>query len=110
MEIFQSKKCELIKQLETTKTLTQLHACMGCIHHLIKFTPNLSSLTEPLSALFLKKNILKSQNKPDRKPLHTEVFQKVKEAIKNITDEKLFDVNFQARVSYGASKKVLVGA
>ena len=38
------KKCDLINKLETSKTLKQLRSIMGCIHHSIKFTPQLAEL------------------------------------------------------------------
>ena len=42
------KNCKSINKLETPKTLKQLRSFMGCIHHLIKFTPRLAELSEPL--------------------------------------------------------------
>ena len=65
-----NKKCESIVNLDTPKTLKQLRSFMGCIHHLIKFTPNLATLSEPLRPLLSKSN-LKSQNKLDWKTLST---------------------------------------
>ena len=79
---------------------------MGCIHQLIKFTPNLATLSEPLSPL-LSKSKFKSQNKLDWKTFHTEAFNKIKEAIKSITENRLFDVNCPTRVRCDASKKGL---
>ena len=79
---------------------------MGCIHHLIKFRPNLATLSEPLRPLLSKSN-LKSQNKLDRKTLHTEAFNKIKEAIKSITENRLFDVKCPTRVRCDANKKGL---
>ena len=49
------KKCESINKLETPKTLKQLRSFMGCIHTLIKFTPQLAEMSEPLRPLFIKK-------------------------------------------------------
>ena len=72
-----TKKCESIVNLDTPKTLKQLRSYMGCIHHLIKFTPNLATLSEPLRRLLSKSN-LKSQNKLKWKLLHTEAFNKKK--------------------------------
>ena len=48
------KKCESINKLETPKTLKQLRSFMGCIHHLIKLTPRLAKLSEPLRPLLSK--------------------------------------------------------
>ena len=64
------KKCESINKLETPKILKQLRSFMGCIHPLIKFTPKLAELSEPLR-LLLSKNKTKSPNKLDRKDHHT---------------------------------------
>ena len=58
------KNSESINKLESPKTLKQLRSFMGCIHHLIKFTPRLAELSEPLRPL-LSKNNTKSQNKLD---------------------------------------------
>ena len=66
------KKCESINKLETLKTLKQLRSFMGCIHHLIKFTPRLAELSEPLRPL-LSKNNTKAQNKLDRKEEHNHI-------------------------------------
>ena len=101
-----NKKCESIVKVDTSKTLKQLRSFMGCIHHLIKFTPNLATLSEPLRPLLSKSN-LKSQNKLDWKTLHTEAFNKIKEAIKSITENRLFDVKCPTRVRCDASKKSL---
>ena len=100
------KKCASIVNLDTPKTLKQLRSFMGCIHHLIKFTPNLATLSEPLRPLLSKSN-LKSQTKLDWKPIHTDAFNKIKEAIKPITKNRLFDVNCPTRVRCDASKKGL---
>ena len=50
------KKCESKNKLETPKKLKQLRSIMGCIHHLIKLTPRLAELSEPLRPLLLKNN------------------------------------------------------
>ena len=49
------KKCESINKLETPKTLKQLRSFMGCIHLLIKSTPQLAEMSEPLRPLLSKK-------------------------------------------------------
>ena len=100
------QKCDAISKLEIPKTLKQLRSFMGCIHHLIKFTPNLARLSEPLRPLLSKSN-LKSQNKLDWKQIHTDAFIKIKDAIKAITEKKLFDVKCPTRVRFDASKKGL---
>ena len=71
------KKCESINKLEIPKTLKQLRSFMGSIHHLIKFTPRLAELSEPLRPL-LSKNNTKSQNKLDWKEEHTIAFENIK--------------------------------
>ena len=79
---------------------------MGCIHHLIKFIPNLARISEPLRPLLSKANT-KSQNKPDWKDKHTEAFNEIKSHIKQITENKHFDTSKQTRVRCDASKKGL---
>ena len=79
---------------------------MGCIHHLIKFIPNLAELSEPLRPLLSKANT-KSQNRLDWKEQHTVAFNNIKERIKNITENKHFDTSKQTRVRCDASKKGL---
>ena len=101
-----NKKCESIVNLDTRKTPKQLRSFMGCIYDLIKFTPNLATLSEPLRPLLSKSN-LKSQNKLDWKTLYTEAFNKIKEAIKSITENRLVDVNCPTRVRCDASTKGL---
>ena len=61
---------------------------MGCIHHLIKFTPQLAEMSEPLRPL-LSKNNTKAQNNLDWKNEHTIAFEKIKKQIINITENKL---------------------
>ena len=98
------QKCESISKLEILKTLKQLRSFVGCMHHLIKFTTNFARLSEPLRPLLSKSN-LKPQNKLDWKPIHTDAFTKIKEAIKAINENKLFDVKCPTRVRCDANKK-----
>ena len=98
------KKCESINKLETPKTLKQLRSFMGCIHHLIKFTPQLAEMSEPLRPL-LSKNNTKAQNKLDWKNEHTIAFEKIKKQIINITENKHFDINKETRIKSDSSKK-----
>ena len=100
------KKFESINKLETPKTLKQLRSFMGCIHHLIKFTPRQAELSEPLRPL-LSKNNTKAQNKLDWKEEHTEAFENIKKQIKNITENKHFDITKDTRIKSDASKKGL---
>ena len=80
-------KCDAILNLEHPKNLKQLRSFMRCIHHLIKFLPNLAQLSESLKPLFSEANT-KSQNKIDWKDLYTEAFKNVKTQIQNITENK----------------------
>ena len=82
---------------------------MGCIHHLIKFTPKLAELSEPLRPL-LSKNNTKSQNRLDWKNHHTIAFEEIKRQIINITENKRFDINKETRVKCDASRKGLGAA
>ena len=79
---------------------------MGCIHHLIKFIPNLARISEPLRPLLSKANT-KSQNKLDWKDNQTMAFNDIKAHIKQITENKHFDISKQTRVRCDASKKGL---
>ena len=79
---------------------------MGCIHHLIKFTPRLAELSELLRPLLSKSNT-KAQNKPDWKEKHTKAFENIKKQIINITENKHFDKTKDTRVKSDASKKGL---
>ena len=100
------QKCDAIINLENPKTLKQLRSFMGCIHHLIKFIPNLARISEPLRPLLSKANT-KSQNKLDMKENHTIAFNDIKAQIKQITENKHFDISKQTRVRCDASKKGL---
>ena len=101
-----TKKFDAIINLENRKTLKQLRFIMGCIHHLIKFIPNLAEISEPLRPLLSKANT-KSQNKLDWKVQHTIAFNQITEQIKKITENKHFDTTKQTRVRCDASKKGL---
>ena len=79
---------------------------MGCIHHLIKFIPNLARISEPLRPLLSKANT-KSQNNFDWKDNHTIAFNDIKALKQQITENKHFDISKQTRVRCDASKKGL---
>ena len=51
------KKFGAIAKLDIPKTLKQLRSFIGCINHLIKFTPNLARLSETLRPLLSKSNL-----------------------------------------------------
>ena len=97
------KKCESINKLETPKILKQLRSFMGCIHHLIKFTPQLAEMSAPVR-LLLSKNNTKARNKLDWQNEHTIAFEKIKKQIINITENKHFDINKETRIKSDASK------
>ena len=96
-------KCEAILALVPLK---QHRSFMGCIHHLMKFLPNLAELSEPLRPIISKAN-KKAQNKLDWNEKHTEAFNQIKIQIQNITENKHFDTEKQTRVRCDASKKGL---
>ena len=100
------QKCDAIINLDHAKTLKQLRSFMGCIHHLIKFIPNLARTSEPLRPLLSKANT-KAQNKLDLKENHTIAFNAIKDKIKQITENKHFDTSKETRVRCDASKKGL---
>ena len=81
------QKYDAIINLDNPKTLKQLRSFMGCIHHLIKFIPNLARISEPLRPLLSKANT-KSQNKLDWKDNHTIAFNDIKDQIKQVTENK----------------------
>ena len=100
------KKCDSINKLEIPNTLKQLRSFMGCIHHLIKFTPKLAELSEPL----LSKNNTKSQNKVEWKDQHTSAFEQIKRQIIIITENKHFDINKETKAKGDESRKGLGAA
>ena len=79
---------------------------MGCIHHLIKFTPKLADSSEPLRPV-LSKNNTKAQKKLDWKDHHTTAFEQIKRQITKVRENKHFDLNKETRVKCDASRKGL---
>ena len=107
MKVSQTKrKTDAIIQLENPKTLKQLRSFMGSIHHLVKFIPNLETLSAPLRPL-LAKSTPKIPKKLDWEEKHTTAFIKIKQAIRTKVEQKHFDINCETRVKYDASKKGL---
>ena len=100
------RKTDAIIQLENPKTLKQLQSFMDSIHHLVKFIPNLAALNAPLRTL-LTKSTQKTPKKLDWDDKHTIAFNKIKQAIKTIVEQKHFDINCQTRVKCDASKEGL---
>ena len=79
---------------------------MGSIHHLVKFIPNLGTLSAPLRPL-LTKSTQKTSKKLGWEYNHTTAFNNIKQAIKIIVEQKHFDINCQTRVKWEASKEGL---
>ena len=100
------RKTDAIIQLENPKTLKQLRSFMGSIHHLVKFIPNLATLSAPLRPL-LTKQTNKTPKKLEWEEIHTNAFNKIKQAIKTIVEQKHFDINCQSRIKCDASKEGL---
>ena len=86
------RKTDAIIQLENPKTLKQLRSFMGSIHHLVKFIPNPATLSAPLRPL-LTKPTNKTPKKLEWEEIHTNAFNKIKQAIKTIVEQKHFDIN-----------------
>ena len=100
------RKTDAIIQLENPKILKQLRSFMGSIHHLVKFIPNLAALSAPLRPL-LTKSTQKTPKKLEWEDKHTILFNKIKQAIKTIVEQRHFDINCQTRVKCDASKEDL---
>ena len=79
---------------------------MGSIHHLDKIIPNLATLSAPLRPV-LTKSTQKTPQKLEWEDKHTIAFNKIKQAIKTIVEQKHFDINCQTRVKCDASKEDL---
>ena len=92
-----------MNKLETPKTLKQI-VFMGCTHHLIKFTPKLAELSEPLQPHVSKTNT-KAQSKLVWKEHHTKTFEEIKKQIINISENNHFKINKETRVNCNASRK-----
>ena len=82
---------------------------MGCIHHLIKFTPRLAELSEPLRPLLsnYRKTTQNKKNKLDWKEEHTIAFENIKKQIMKITENKHIDITKETRIKSDASEKGL---
>ena len=71
------RKTDAIIQLENPKTLKQLRSFMGSIHHLVKFIPNLATLSAPLRPL-LTKSTQKTAKKQEWEDKNTSAFNRIK--------------------------------
>ena len=99
-------KTEAIMKLENPKTLKQLRSFLGSVHYLTKIIPNLAELSEPLRP-FLKKTNSTKNNKRDWKESQTSAFNKIKNKIQLIIENKHFDTTKTTRVKCDASAKGL---
>ena len=97
------RKTDAIFQLENPKTLKQLRSFMGSIHHLIKFIPNLATLSAPIRSLLAST----SKKKLEWNDKHSTAFKNIKNAIQNIIEQKHFNINNETRVKCDASKEGL---
>ena len=98
------RKTDAIIQLENPKTLKQLRLFMGSIHHLIKFIPNLATLSAPIRPLLSSSA---SKKKLEWNDKHSAAFRNIKNAIQNILEQKHFNIKTETRVKCDASKKGL---
>ena len=98
------RKTDAIIQLDNPKTLKQLRSFMGSIHHLIKFIPKLATLSAPIGPLL---SSLTSKKKLEWNEKHSAAFNNIKNAIKNIIEQKHFNINNETRVKCDASKEGL---
>ena len=92
--------------MDPPKTLKQLRSLMGSIHRLQKFIPNLSQISAPLRPLLSHKEKIKN-SKLDWSEEHTKSFHQIKNAIRQIIENKHFDTNRTTRVRGDASKEGL---
>ena len=81
------RKTDAIIQLENPKTLKQLRSFMGSIHHLIKFIPNLATLSAPIRPLLSSSA---SKKKLEWNDKQLAAFRNMKNAIKKIIEKKTF--------------------
>ena len=79
---------------------------MVSIHHLVKFIPNLAALSAPSRPL-LTGSTQKTPKKLEWEDKQTIAFNKIKQAIKTIVEQKHFDINCQTRVKWDAGKEGL---
>ena len=77
---------------------------MGSIHHLIKFIPKSATLSAPLRPLLSSPT---SKKKLEWNEKHSAAFNNIKNAIKNIMEQKHFNINNETRVKCDASKEGL---
>ena len=76
---------------------------MGSIH-LIKFIPNLATLSAPIRPLLSSSA---SKKKLEWNDKHSAAFRNMKNAIQNIIEQKHFNINNETRVKCDASKEGL---
>ena len=96
------RKTEAIIKMDPPKTLKQLRSLLGSIHHLQKCIPNLSQILAPLRPFFSHKE---KNNKLGWNEEHTKSIHQIKNAIRQIIENKPFDTNRTTRVHCDASKE-----
>ena len=79
------RKMDAKIQLENSKTLKHLRSFMGSIHHLIKFIPKLATLSAPIRPIL---SASKSNKKLEWNEQHTATFNKIRQAIQKIVEQK----------------------
>ena len=94
-------KTEAIKSLKAPNTCKQLKSFLGSVHHLTKFVPNLATQCR------IFRELLKKDNKYVWTTKHQTAFEKIKEHIKNITENTHFDQSRKTRVRTDASRSGL---
>ena len=85
-------KTEAIQSLKAPNTCKQFESFLGSVHHLTKFVPNLATQC----GVFPK--LLKKDNKYLWSTKNQTAFEKIKEHIKNIMENKHYDPSRKTRV------------
>ena len=103
MESYQQKFAVI--NFDPPKTLKQLRSLMGSMHHVQKIILILSKLSASLRPILSHKKLIKS--KLDWNEEHTKLFQQLKNAIKQIKENKHFDTNRPTGIRCDATKEGL---
>ena len=96
-----NEKVQAITEKLRPKNLKDLRSFMGAINQLNKFIPNLANICAPLRPL------LKHDNEWKWEKEHEEAFEKIKEAIRKITELKHFKRDLPLRIICDASREGL---
>ena len=97
-------KTAAIAGIKVPKTLKQLQAFLGSVHHLSKFIPNLAKICHPLRPL------LKKSEKFIWTDIHRKHFEYTKTVIANATENTHFNPNLETRIKCDASRQGLGAA